>query len=316
MISLYLQRIIREIIPLSGFTSSVGLLNGKMGISMLLYQYTKYIHDAEVEDYTGYLINEIIENLAEASFCDFDSGFIGIGWGVNQLIADGLIEIDSDEMLEDIDKALWDETGLCLVESEQMAGVGLYILSRKETSKYVALWDQRLSAWLKDLERITVQPETTCQSYDIIYAMYCFSVCRKSGLFIEEINKIWPKLATFIEFEYHRTTSITEKYILYHLCVLMGKTECLPFLHDPFPESTWHPTLSDINWFYWYKLLCNKWGIKTPDVFTAKINSIVSDQTKMDELLSSLNPQKVVLENIVGGFAWSLLQFSIENSSI
>ena len=315
-VSLCLQRIIHEIIPLSSFTSGIGLLNGKMGISILLHHYSRHTMDSEIEKYARYLTNEICERIFETPNLDFDNGLIGIGWGMERLVADGYWDGDTDEKLKKIDHAIWGETGLCRIKGYKLAGVGLYILTRRFNSKQSALWEHRISNWINDIDKIVGQPEVISKSQFLILTLYCLSVYLQSGMFIHEINKLWEKLSVLLDFGLQWTTCISEKNIINDLCVSMEQKGCLSFQRELYPVSEWQPTLTDINRFYLYKFLCERMYFQTPDVYREKINALVSDRNHTDYLLKLINPENTGLQSYVGGFAWSLLQWSISSSLV
>jgi len=314
-VSSSLQQLASKIIPLSGFTSAFGLFNGKTGIGILLFYYSRYTQNHELGDYANYLINDTCENLSGTAYIDFDTGLIGLGWGVNHLIAKKYLKGDSDDILEEIDKLIGNDSGSISVEDDLMADAGLYILSRKATGKNSALWDRRIIDWLKSIDSLVDRHEIIQQTRFLVIVIYCLSVYRKSGLFVQEIDIIFSKLLSHIEFIYHRISGFSEKYFLYHLCSCMEQPSSLTFLREPFPVSLWQPTLADINQFYLYKLICDELIIPAPEIFQEKICTIASDRERMNELLSLLNPENAGLENFASGFAWSLLQYSMENES-
>jgi len=310
-----LQQLVNRIIPLSGFIPETGLFNGKTGISILLFYYAGYTQDDELRDYAKYLINETCDNLAGTAYIDFADGLMGLGWGVNRLIAQKYVDGDSDEILADIDKLLWNETESITVESHLMADAGLYMLARKSTGKNTDLWNRRLSGWLDSIDSLIDRHDIIRQARFLIWVIYCFTVYLKLELFVEKINELLSKLLVHIEFVYNQLSGFSEKYFLYHLCSCMEQSNALSFLREPFPVSLWQPALVDINRFYLYKLVFSELITQTPELFHKKICSIVSDHARMNELLSLLNPENAGLENFASGLAWSLLQYNMENDS-
>ena len=104
------ERLIREMMVYSGFTSGIGLMSGRTGTCVLFFLYSRYFDDREIEEYAEYLLDEIFIELDQAGF-GFENGITGIAWSIDYLIAHGYVEGDSDEVLEDIDLALQNAPG-------------------------------------------------------------------------------------------------------------------------------------------------------------------------------------------------------------
>jgi hypothetical protein len=81
----------------------------------------------------------------------------------------------------------------------------------------------------------------------------------------------------------------------------------LSFLCEPFPLSDWQPTLTDINKIAVYELVLGQTILKMPDCCKAKINTIVSDKSCSEKILSSLTPENIGLK-YMGGFVENLLK--------
>jgi len=119
-----LQRIADYLMKKSNQTSAIGLLNGKMGIVIFFAHYAQYTGLQHYDEFTENLLDEVYSMLGRNSPIDFQSGLCGIGWGIEYLVQNGLMEGNTDEILEDIDKKIMDidvehisdksmEKGLC-----------------------------------------------------------------------------------------------------------------------------------------------------------------------------------------------------------
>jgi len=75
------------------------------------------------------------------------------------------------------------------------------------------------------------------------------------------------------------------------------------------PQSV---TLMDVNNFHITRLVLDS-KFLIPEIVSEKILSIAEDQKRINELLYLLNPDSAGLGNYIGGLAWAMLQYLIEN---
>jgi len=85
------------------FTEDIGLLDGKMGIAIFFFHYSRFADNVFYSDFAYNLIEEIYQDLSSDCSIDFDKGLCGIGWGMEYLITNRFVETDSDDILEDFD---------------------------------------------------------------------------------------------------------------------------------------------------------------------------------------------------------------------
>jgi len=126
-----LRRIASYLMHNSNKTSNTGLLYGKMGIMIFFAHYAKYTGLSVYDDFAEKLLDEIYDNLGQNSSIDFHSGLCGIGWGIEYLVQNGLMEGDTDEILEDIDKKVMDIENMNDMSLEQgLGGILHYVYAR------------------------------------------------------------------------------------------------------------------------------------------------------------------------------------------
>jgi hypothetical protein len=129
----HLRRIANVLLLNASFTDNIGLLNGKMGISIFFYKYGRYTGNKIFTDYAGELIDEIYEEICTNTSVDFANGLTGIGWGIEYMVENGFIDADTDEALADIDNAVYRSmfnTPLLLDSGNDLFGYGLYCITR------------------------------------------------------------------------------------------------------------------------------------------------------------------------------------------
>jgi len=128
-----LTRIANVLLLNSSFIDNLGLLNGKMGIAIFFYQYSRYSGNTMYSDYAGELIDEIYEGIDTSTQVDFANGLTGIGWGIEYLVNHNFLEADTDEVLEDFDKAIYQSylnRPYLLEDGNDVFGYGFYFMAR------------------------------------------------------------------------------------------------------------------------------------------------------------------------------------------
>jgi hypothetical protein len=128
-----LQRIANVLLLNASFTDNIGLLNGKMGIAIFFYHYSRYTGNKIFEDFAGELIDEIYEEINTNTPIDFANGLTGIGWGIEYLVKNGFIEADTDEALADVDNTVYRGSlyrPFLLENGNDLFGYGLYYITR------------------------------------------------------------------------------------------------------------------------------------------------------------------------------------------
>ncbi len=128
------QRIINTLLLNASFIDNLGLMHGKMGISIFFYQLSRQTNNQIYEDYAGEIIDEIYEEITINTPVDFENGLAGIGWGIEYLVQNGFIEADTDNVLEEFDnkvfKKLIDNTPNEVGILKGLVGLGTYLLKR------------------------------------------------------------------------------------------------------------------------------------------------------------------------------------------
>lgn len=126
------QRIINRLLLESSMIQDIGLLHGKTGIMLFFMHYYRFTSNVLYEDVASELLDEITNNLNEASPINFESGLCGIGWAINYLIAKNFVEGDSLDICEDINNKIMETDPRRLTDYSLENGLGgilLYVLS-------------------------------------------------------------------------------------------------------------------------------------------------------------------------------------------
>ena len=103
MDGLLLKRIANHQMLHGSFCRDVGLMNGKMGVVLFFFHYSRHTGNVLYEDFAGELLDEVVEGLHADLPIRFSDGLCGIGWGIEYLIQNRFIEGDSDDVLKELD---------------------------------------------------------------------------------------------------------------------------------------------------------------------------------------------------------------------
>lgn len=128
------QRISNTLLLNASFIDNLGIMHGKMGISICFFHLARQTGNQIYEDYAGELIDEIYEEITANTPVDFENGLAGIGWGIEFLVQNGFIEADTDEVLEEFDNRIFKEliynTPNDIGLLNGLSGLGAYFLKR------------------------------------------------------------------------------------------------------------------------------------------------------------------------------------------
>lgn len=89
-----------------GFVKDNSLLHGKMGGVLFFNLYAQLTGQQYYRQYADELFDSITESVSIASPLGFEQGLCGIGWGVEYIIRNGLQDGETDDLLEEIDRAV------------------------------------------------------------------------------------------------------------------------------------------------------------------------------------------------------------------
>ena len=306
---------IRQIVKISALVPGTGLLTGKIGIAILLYQYARYRNDSKMTEYADHLIDIALQDLSFTGGNEFDSGLCGIAWCLDYLMKKEFVQADED-MFEEIDTVLFQEkTGVSNFNNLGVElGKGLYILKRLSScvSSAESVWSKRIENLVYHLRDILMLRDTGYK-YPVLSCRILirfFHICqtlREHNLYIPEIDALYEELPETVNIFYRKGKIFLDKYmlatLLYDIPVFK---ECIPT--GNIPQSM---TLTDVNNFYLTRLVLNR-SFPIPEALSTTIISIVRDQQRISELLYLLNPNNAGLGNYACGLAWAMLQWCME----
>ena len=210
-----LQRIANVLLLNASFLDNPGLLNGKMGIAIFFYHYSRYSKNKIYEDYAGELVDEIYEEINTSTPVNFENGLTGIGWGIEYLVKNGFVQADTDEALEEVDNIVYRNSlyrPFLLESGKDMFGYGLYFLARLRKKGYddnnikTLFKKQHLIYLTDDCERILINKrfldfKIECPGIDTINSIAWFLLeMHRREIFPFKIQKLLNALPEYLEF--------------------------------------------------------------------------------------------------------------------
>ena len=101
-----IEKLLAFLLTNYNYASGIGLMHGKMGGVLFFFQYAHYTGNDIYEEYAEMLMEDIYCKINKEIPVDFETGLCGIGWGIEYLIQNRLINGNSDEILANIEKDL------------------------------------------------------------------------------------------------------------------------------------------------------------------------------------------------------------------
>jgi hypothetical protein len=115
------------------FIPDIGLLNGKTGIALFFYEYSRFAGEKVYDEFAGELIDEICREINKDTALDFKEGLCGIGWGIEYLIRNNFVKADPDEVFEEFDRRIveWNVRQITDFSLEKgLCGIACYVVAR------------------------------------------------------------------------------------------------------------------------------------------------------------------------------------------
>lgn len=301
---------------LAALIPGAGLLNGKTGTALLLYEYAAYRGDEKMREHADRLIDLALSEITPEAGFDLESGLSGTAWGVDYLLKRGFVQADED-IFEEIDNELFKKKDEMLYlyglgpESER----ALYVLRRLDYDKSSGyeIWLRRAGEYLQSVREIMnlrytayALPVFTCR--DLFLFFHVCDMFRKRGVYLSQTDFLYNELREIVivsrkEEKNNATRYMSDQLLMRH-----------PIFADHIPIGAFreNATLTEVIDFYQVRLITGR-VIPTPEFIDNALYGIVEDQNRIDELLYLLNPRNAGLGNYAGGLAWAMLNWCMEH---
>lgn len=128
------SEIIHHLILKSPFLKDLGLITGKMGIALMFHIYGNRKQSHIYSDFANELLIDIWNEIDSHIKLNFANGLCGIGWGIEFLVQNNYIEGNTNEICEDIDQIIQNESLTCFsgnVTEFNLIDILLYVKARE-----------------------------------------------------------------------------------------------------------------------------------------------------------------------------------------
>lgn len=182
----FLREIADQEILTSLFMNDYSLMNGQTGVMLFFALLGRATGNHWYEDFADELLESVCNNISRRLPVNFAEGLCGIGWAIEFLKYHGFLDVDTDEILSEIDEAVMErdvrrikdmslETGL--------QGIYAYVISRVSSARKndVVPFD---SIYISD-----VQTKLLENGID-------------SGIDIFDIDTVWSRVLSFFSGNY------------------------------------------------------------------------------------------------------------------
>lgn len=96
----------RLILHANDVPSAIGLLDGKMGIALVLAHYARCRKKKNIEHAADFLVESVMNQLTTTVSIDFANGLSGIGWGIEYLIQNNYMKGCGADILQNLDEKI------------------------------------------------------------------------------------------------------------------------------------------------------------------------------------------------------------------
>lgn len=86
--------------------NAIGLLDGKMGIALVLAHYARCSRKKKIEHAADFLVENVMNQLTTTVSIDFANGLSGIGWGIEYLIQNNYMKGCGADILQNLDERI------------------------------------------------------------------------------------------------------------------------------------------------------------------------------------------------------------------
>jgi hypothetical protein len=292
------ENLVNKIAKTAGFSNDPGLLNGKMGVAILLFHGSKYFQSGDLEKIAEFLIDDVIEN-KEQIFTSSE-----VFWAFNYLSEKGFIELDKD-FFSDIDEALFKKAEDISMESIMSDPfLGIYILSRFYTSENREYWIAQAQTYLRTMLRTIHLRRGILKRNIDQFAPFWYVILKCKELELEiDINKNELGEICVIFDDLYKSASDFEKLSASFQFYILYKSQ--DFRYD----QSWIGSIKGINNLYLNKLLYPGYIMPSLDWIEEKVEAILNDKRTLRELESLFSYQNIGITCYITGLAWTLLSY-------
>jgi hypothetical protein len=325
-----LRRIANVLLLNASYIDNLGLLNGKMGIAIFFYNYSRCTENKIFEDYAGELIDEIYEEINTNTPVNFENGLTGIGWGIEYLVKNKFVQADADEALSEIDNAVYRirlQSPILISSGKDLFGYGLYYVSHIYGHE---IDDNELNTLVKkyhlifmadECERILLQKLYTkfnieSLSVDTINSLIWFLLeIDRLKIFPVKVEKVFSCIPEYLKEILKNSDDPAGRLLLLRLAakvrVVVSDKTIVDLLMDLLNNEKVDKLLEDIKGetlvdnfikITWQQLVYQQYFIKKLEITSiiGKVFNIIEDEESWTERLNKLTKDNLGLKGLAG----------------
>ena len=227
-----LERIVNILILNASFIDNLGLMNGKMGICIFFYHLALKTKSKIYEEFAGELLDEIYDEISIHTPLDFENGLTGIGWGIEYLVQNGFVDVNTNDTLSEIDNMVLKgilAKPLIINNDKELYGIGLYYLARlkgkPDTDENLGLLriKTHMVYLLEDCKRLLTHNQlfdkkiTALSIGQLCSVVYFLAETYKLQLFPALNKKLLSNIPDYIKQKAELSASMVERFSLIQL---------------------------------------------------------------------------------------------------
>lgn len=135
-------------------THDIGLMEGKIGMSLFFFLFARQTENVWYEAYAGELLDDVFNQLSNRIPVTFADGLCGVGWSIEFLKVQGFVDGDTDEILSDVDCKIMERDLRQLNDftlESGLEGIVAYVRSRMDSPRSVDSTHPFASDYMNDL---------------------------------------------------------------------------------------------------------------------------------------------------------------------
>lgn len=117
-----------------------GLWNGKLGLSLFFYLLSRHTGNRWHAEFADELLDWVCNHLSNRMPIQFADGLCGTGWSIEWLRAEGFIEGDTDEILEEVDRTVMEQDLRRITDTSLKSGlwgIAAYVRCRLDSPRKI-----------------------------------------------------------------------------------------------------------------------------------------------------------------------------------
>lgn len=178
---------------------SIGLIEGKMGLVLFYYEFSRYL-SLEIDNHlANNLLDEVLSKAGKVGNNGIELGLAGIGWGINYLIRNEFVEVTEDALI-DLEYNLFSGESVDFGINFSMLSPAVYLLSKYGGKEMLGNYDVYVLALLNTCRYYCLSIyDNKKKPLDLINSMLYFLLgLKKQNVHVWEADKLIWKILTYL----------------------------------------------------------------------------------------------------------------------